>query len=264
VRTEKDRVRRALIVLGSAAVLVTGVIIARETGPRTGSGPRVSSGALPAAIAGTTSDNAQAPSVGAGSANLSAADRAAMAAAMQAEQLARRPGVPVSLDIPIGTASHPNGVHARVTANGLNADRTLHVPDDPTTVSWAKDDAPPGSARGTAILTSHVNYVINGRLVIGALSDLADYAKNAVGKTFTVRMRDSRVFTYRIIAGREYTKEQLAHDADLRKKLYDQSSIYGPRDKPSGRLLLVSCGGAFDEFTGEYEDNVFLYALPVS
>jgi hypothetical protein len=183
---------------------------------------------------------------------------------MEAEQIARRPGVPVALDIPISTGSHPDGVHARVTSNGLNADHTLHVPDDPTTVSWAKDDAPPGSARGTAILTSHVNYVINGHLVIGALSDLAEYAKNAVGKTFTVRMRDSRVFTYRIIAGREYTKEQLAHDANLRKKLYDQSSVYGPRDQPSGRLLLVSCGGAFDQFTGEYEDNVFLYALPVN
>jgi hypothetical protein len=203
-------------------------------------------------------------SLGAGSANLSAADRAALADAMRAEQLARRPGIPVALDIPIRTPSHPNGVHARVTSNPLNPDRTLHVPDDPTTVSWAKQDAPPGSARGTAILTSHVNYVINGRLVVGALSDLAEYAKTAVGRTFTVRMRDHRVFTYRIVAGREYTKEQLAHDANLRKRLYDQSKVYGPSDKPSGRLLLVSCGGAFDEFTGEYEDNVFLYALPVN
>jgi hypothetical protein len=28
-------------------------------------------------------------------------------------------------------------------------------------------------------------------------------------------------------------------------------------------LLLVSCGGAFDNSTGEYEGNVFLYALPI-
>jgi hypothetical protein len=77
-------------------------------------------------------------------------------------------------------------------------------------------------------------------------------------------MRDHRVFTYRIVAGREYTKEQLAGNPDLRKTLYDQSKVYGPAGSPSGRLLLVSCGGAFDEFTGEYEDNVFLYALPVN
>jgi hypothetical protein len=263
VRTKKDRVRRSIVVLGSAAVLVSGVVLARGAG-RSDPGPRPGSGDLPAAVAGTSPDRSVAASLGAGSANLSAADRAALADALHAEKLARRPGVPVALDIPIRTASHPAGVHARVTANSLNPDRTLHVPEDPTTVSWAKDDAPPGSARGTAILTSHVNYVINGRLVIGALSDLAEYAKDGIGKTFTVRMRDSRAFTYRIVAGREYTKGQLAHDANLRKKLYDQSSVYGPRDRPSGRLLLVSCGGAFDEFTGEYEDNVFLYALPVN
>jgi hypothetical protein len=215
-------------------------------------------------VAGTSPERAGAPSVGTGSAKLSAADRAALAAAVRAEKIARRPGVPVALDIPIRTDNHPNGVHARVTADRLNPDRTLHVPDDPTVVSWAKQDAAPGSSRGTTILTSHVNYVINGRTVIGALSDLADYAENAVGKTFTVRMRDHRVFTYRIVAGREYTKDQLAGNADLRKTLYDQSKVYGPAGNPSGRLLLVSCGGAFDEFTGEYEDNVFLYALPVN
>jgi len=26
----------------------------------------------------------------------------------------------------------------------------------------------------------------------------------------------------------------------------------------------VSCGGAFDNSTGNYQDNIFLYALPVS
>jgi sortase family protein len=233
---------------------------------RSGSGPQPGSASLPAAVAGTTPDRTATgtPSIGAGSANLSAADRAALAEAVEADRLARRPGVPVAIDIPIRTDSHPDGVHARVTADRLNADQTLHVPDDPTVVSWAKQDAAPGSGRGTAILTSHVNYVINGRTVIGALSDLAVYAKNAIGKTFTLRMRDHRVFTYRIVAGREYTKDQLAGNRKLREILYDQSKVYGPSNKPSGRLLLVSCGGAFDEFTGEYEDNVFLYALPVA
>ena len=148
VPTDRGRVRRALVVLGSAAVLITGVVIARETGPRTDSGSRASSGALPAAIAGTSPDHAQTPSVGAGSTGLPAADRAALDAAREAELQARRPGVPIALDIPISTDAHPGGVHAQVTANGLNPDGTLHVPADPTVVSWAKDDAPPGSARG--------------------------------------------------------------------------------------------------------------------
>jgi hypothetical protein len=180
-----------------------------------------------------------------------------------ARRHAVRPGVPVAVTIPIRTPAHPRGVHAKVTAHPLNPDGTLYVPADPHTVSWAKEDAPPGSSHGTTILTSHINYVIGGHLVIGALSDLAWYAQHAIGRQFTLRLRDGRVFTYRIVAGREYSKEQLARNPGLRAALYDQSKVYGPAGHPSGRLLLVSCGGAFDAYTGEYEDNVFLYALPV-
>ena len=176
----------------------------------------------------------------------------------------QKSGIPVMLDIPIPTPAHPHGVHAQVTSNPLNTDGTLHVPADPQTVSWANQDAKPGSSHGTAILTSHINYVINGTLVIGALSDLAVYAKKAIGKIITVKLKDGRTLRYRIVAGREYTKDQLAADRKLRAELYDQRKVYGPANHPSGRLLLVSCGGAFDEYTGEYQDNVFLYALPVS
>jgi uncharacterized protein YwbE len=212
-------------------------------------------------VAGRSNPPASTPADPSG---LPAADRAAMAAASERAQRLTRPGVPVELDIPIRTPNHPDGVHARVTSNPLNPDGTLHVPADPKTVSWARQDVAPGSARGTAILTSHINYVINGRLVIGALSDLAWYAKHAIGTTISVRLADGRVLRYRLVAGREYNKSQLAASPGLRAELYDQRRVYGPADHPSGRLLLVSCGGAFDPYTGEYEDNVFLYALPVS
>jgi hypothetical protein len=187
-----------------------------------------------------------------------------MAADVHAARPLNQPGTPVALDIPISTPNHPNGVHAKVSANHLNRDGTLFVPSDPTMVSWARDDVKPGSDHGTTILTSHINYVINGKTVIGALSDLATYAQKSLGKVFTVTMADGRVLKYRIRAAREYTKDQLAADPGLRKTLYDQSQVYGPADAPSGRLLLVSCGGNFDAYTGEYQDNVFLYALPVA
>jgi hypothetical protein len=196
-------------------------------------------------------------------AGLPPADRAAVDAASQRPvSQPVKPGVPLSLTIAISTPNHPDGVHARVTANPMNTDGTLHVPDDPKTVSWAKQDAAPGSTHGTTILTSHINYVISGQLVIGALSDLAWYAKHSIGKTISIRLADHRVLHYRIVAGREYTKDQLAQSPGLRAELYDQRKVYGPADRPSARLLLVSCGGAFDSYTGEYQDNVFLYALP--
>jgi hypothetical protein len=199
-----------------------------------------------------------------GLAGLPPAARAAIAAAShRLETQTFDPGVPVAIDIPIPSPAHPNGVHTRVTSNDLNPDGTLYVPSDPRTVSWAREDAQPGSSHGTTILTSHINFVINGQLVVGALSDLAWYSQHAIGKEITLRLEDHRAMRYRIVAGREYSKDQLAGNDALRAELYDQSKVYGPADRPSGRLLLVSCGGAFDEYTGEYEDNVFLYLLPV-
>jgi hypothetical protein len=264
VFTDDGRVRRALVVLGSAAVLITGVTVARNSPTAVSdSGPRAGSEPLPAVITGDDPVQADVP---VGMAALPPADRAAIAAASrkQARLPTTKPGVPVAIDIPIATAAHPNGVHAKVTHDDLNPDGTLFVPADPTMVSWAREDAKPGSSRGTAILISHINFVIDGQLVSGALSDLAEYARDAVGKKFTVRLADGRVLTYRIVAGREYSKEQLAADHNLRASLYDQRKVYGPAGQQTGRLLLVSCGGAFDAYTGEYEDNVFLYALPVT
>ncbi len=188
---------------------------------------------------------------------------AAPAGAAELPPGAHRPGVPVVLRIPIPSTNHPGGVVASVSADPLTEDGDLFVPEDPRAVSWARDDAAPGAGQGTAILTGHVNYVVDGELVVGALSDLAEYAVTAVGSTFTVVLADGRELVYRITGGEQYDKDQLAARPELRQDLYDQEGRYGA-GPGSGRLVLVSCGGEFDPETGVYEDNVFLYALPVS
>jgi hypothetical protein len=45
-------------------------------------------------------------------------------------------------------------------------------------------------------------------------------------------------------------------------ELFDQEHAYGQGDVKSSRLLLVTCGGVFDNRTGHYESNIFVYALP--
>ncbi|WP_158657647.1 class F sortase [Blastococcus saxobsidens] len=151
---------------------------------------------------------------------------------------------------------------ALVTADPLTEAGDLFVPADPRVVSWAEEDAAPGAARGTAILVGHINSVVDGELVRGALSDLAEYAVEHVGEEFTVVLADGRELAYRITGGEQYDKDELAARPELRAALYDQQSAFGPAPG-TGRLVLVSCGGAFDRTTGSYEDNVFLYALPV-
>jgi len=158
------------------------------------------------------------------------------------------PGVPVSLIV----TGHR--VDAVVSAEPFNPDGSLFVPPDPRAVSWASQDAGPGGSYGTTILVGHINY----RGVPGAFSDLAEYQ---VGQIITVVLADGRRMNYAVAAPPiEVNKDQVG---PRRQELFDQSNSYGLVGQPkSGRLLLLSCGGAFDNRTGQYESNIFVYALP--
>lgn len=158
------------------------------------------------------------------------------------------PGVPVSVIV----TSHR--VDAAVSADPFNPDSSLYVPPDPRAVSWASQDVGPGGSYGTTILVGHINY----RGVPGVFSDLADYR---VGQVITVVLADGRRMNYAVAAPPiEVNKDQVG---PRRQELFDQSSSYGLAGQPkSGRLLLLSCGGAFDNRTGHYESNIFVFALP--
>ena len=109
--------------------------------------------------------------------------------------------------------------------------------------------------RGRAgILVGH----INSGGVRGAFSDLADYQP---GQIITLTLADGRKMTYAVAAPPiEVNKDKLG---PRRQELFDQTHSYGAAGQAkSGRLLLLSCGGRFDNRTGHYESNIFVYALP--
>jgi len=159
-----------------------------------------------------------------------------------------KPGVPVQLVVP----SHH--LTAAVSANPLDAAGNIFVPPNPRAVSWASQDAAPGSVQGTIILAAHINY--GG--VAGAFADLASYR---TGQIITLVLADGRKMNYRVAAEPlEVNKSKVGARS---QELFDQASSFGPAGSPkSGRLLLVSCGGAFDNRTGHYESNIFVFALP--
>ena len=63
-----------------------------------------------------------------------------------------------------------------------------------------------------------------------------------------VEMRDGSVSVFRVIARWSYAKEALPD------RLFGRT---GP-----AMLALVTCGGAYSEATGRYEDNIVVYAVP--
>lgn len=156
---------------------------------------------------------------------------------------------PVSPPVAIEVPSH--GVQAVVSAHALLAGGALFVPVNAREVSWWSGGAAPGSDKGTIVLVSHINF--NG--VTGVFSDLGAYQK---GQVISLHLADGRLLKYTVAAAPvEMNKTTAATKAST---LYDQRDSFGPAK--TGRLLLVSCGGVFDNRTGHYESNIFVYALP--
>jgi hypothetical protein len=137
----------------------------------------------------------------------------------------------VAIDAPI----EPSGIDL---AHGV-----LGIPADIGRLGWWRDGAAPGAATGAVLVAGHVDSAASGEGALFALArahpgDLAEVA-TAAGRTLT----------YRVESVRTYPK------ADLPASVY---SHRGP-----ARLVVVTCGGRFDDATGHYPDDVVLTATPV-
>jgi hypothetical protein len=145
---------------------------------------------------------------------------------------------PNSIDIPKLKARAP------IVRVGTQ-NRELAIPLDPKIVGWWDGGARPGARKGTAILAGHINYSgVTGVLArIGSLNPGDTLYVTGMHKKKKVRL------TFRITGVRTYKKTVLPY-----QQIFDQRSV--------GRLALVTCGGAFDSSTGNYEDNIVAFAVP--
>ena len=118
----------------------------------------------------------------------------------------------------------------------------LGVPTDIHQVGWWRDGAAPGDPNGTVLIAGHVDSAAAGA---GAFFPLKS-AKP--GATITVKAAGGHAYSYRV------TGVQTVLKADLPITIFTRT---GPP-----RLVLVTCGGPFDEQTGHYIDNIIVYANP--
>lgn len=132
------------------------------------------------------------------------------------------------------------GVDAPVVPIGVDG-RALVIPDDPSVVGWWRDGARPGAPTGTVVLAGHVDAWDTGP---GALFHLA---RIRPGDAVSVRT-DTGERGYVVEAVRRYPKPELPVE------------VFAPAGRP--RLVLISCGGAFDRRLRSYTDNVVVYATP--
>lgn len=145
------------------------------------------------------------------------------------------PAMPTRLRIP--TLS----IDAPIEPSGVNPDGTLEVPpfSHPEQVDWDTATPAPGT-RGAAVLLGHLD-TWNGLAVFAYLRTIRP------GGLVEVDRDDGSVATFTVDEVAQYPKDQVPGD-----EIYD--------DPGYPALRLITCGGAFDKSTREYEDNIVVYA----
>lgn len=138
----------------------------------------------------------------------------------------------------------PGGAGAPVTSSGLHPDGSLVIPDDPAVVAWWNGGALAGDAFGSVVIAGHVD---SARYGLGVMAQLRTLKPGQV-----VELRSGvRRSSYRVTARTSLPQAELAARTDAFRQ-----------DTPP-RLVLITCGGAFDPVRHRYQDNLIIYARPI-
>jgi hypothetical protein len=147
-----------------------------------------------------------------------------------------QPGAPARLLI--GSAR----LRAPVVPVGDRGDGQLALPEDPGTVGWWVGSAPAGDPRGSTVLAGHIDSASAGLGALAVLRTLPVDTAVVLVDAFGTR------HPYRVAARRSYPKTALPGD------------VLHARHVP--RLVLITCGGPFDQARHSYRDNLVIYAVP--
>ncbi|MEV4824096.1 class F sortase [Micromonospora sp. NPDC049274] len=133
------------------------------------------------------------------------------------------------------------GVRAEIVAVGVDAAGVLEVPplDKPTVAGWYRHGVSPGET-GNAVLVGHVDSPAGPAVFF-------DLGRLRAGQEIQVTRADTRVTTFTVDGVHAYPKNA-----------FPSGLVYGPAD--AAGLRLITCGGPFDDATGNYVDNIVVFA----
>ena len=142
--------------------------------------------------------------------------------------------LPARIHVPAIDVDHP------LIAVGLNADGSMEIPHDVQEIGWYEVQGVLPGDDGTAVLAGHVDSRSQGP---GAFYDLRHLD---VGAAVTISDGDQEQ-EWVVTARRSYDKDHIPID-----------EIFVDHGAP--RLVLITCGGAFDRTARSYTDNIVVYA----
>lgn len=172
-------------------------------------------------------------------------------AAKAPPEVPSRPAVatrPASLDAVVPRRDPPvevrfAGLVAPVDPVGLDSARQVVVPDDVRRAGWWSLGPQPGDPSGAAVLVGHADSRSQGLGTFAGLRDLAAGAEVVVRSAAGVDLR------YEVVSFERFAKTEVPVD-----RLFSSEGAH--------RLVLISCGGAFDPVRRTYEENVVVTAVP--
>jgi hypothetical protein len=161
------------------------------------------------------------------------------------EALGPRLGQPEASDPPLPLVGHISipaiGVDTSLVPIGLAPDGSLQAPADYDNAGWYSSGPFPGDP-GAAVVAGHVDST-RGLAVFYSLRRLRPGDVIVVWRGTGSRSRF-------VVASVEW----------FAKSSFPTERVYGP--VTGSALRLVTCGGAFDPSTHQYEDNLVVFALP--
>ena len=146
-------------------------------------------------------------------------------------------GVPVRLRIP------SLGISGEVRPVGMSDATTMQVPEDISVVGWFDRSPLPVAEVGNTVLVGHRDGESDPNGVFRRLGDVDQ------GETIIIRDHAGRRLSY------EVTHVDVLHDEVFARTAPEIFRTDGPH-----RLILLTCGGAYDEDKGGYQANVVVTA----
>jgi LPXTG-site transpeptidase (sortase) family protein len=147
----------------------------------------------------------------------------------------------VAPEIPIARLVIPSiGVNAEVVIKGVTADGVMEDPKGPWEVAWYNFSALPNRV-GNVVMAGHLDYVNVGAAVFYKLGSLKE------GDEVVINLVNGETATYKVTTVASYN----ASTAPVQE-------IVGPT--PVETVTLITCGGAFNRATREYDSRVIVRA----
>lgn len=134
-------------------------------------------------------------------------------------------------------------IDAPVLPVSVGVDGLLGVPDNPRQLGWWSGSGRPGMPSGSVVIDGHVD---SAALGLGAMFRLRE---TRPGDEVVLMNAAGGSTRYTVVARRSYAKTSLPVAEVFARDV-------GPR------LVLLTCGGRFDQATRHYADNLVVYAVP--